>query len=306
MNISPLKNWLKATRAPFLTGSVIPVALGTAVAWSETGNFNLVYFIWVLAGVSFLHLGTNLANDYFDHQSGNDWLNQNFTQFNGGSRVIQDNLISAKGILVFSLVCFAAGSLLGLWINHQFKTNVVLYLGMVGVFCGFFYTATPLKIGYSGLGEAVVGLCFGPLVVLGSHYVQTQSFSWTALWASIPVGILIGLILYINEFPDYLADKAVAKNTLVVRLGKEKAVKLYNFLLVMTYLIIILGVTVKLLPQYTLIAMLTLPLAYKTMKVAGCNYDKFQELLPANASTIGLHSLIGILLCAGFMLDKIL
>ncbi len=306
MNINRLKIWLKATRAPFLTGSIIPVALGTAVAWSETGKFNLAYFLWVLTGVSFLHLGTNLANDYFDHQSGNDWFNENFSQFNGGSRVIQDNAISARGILIFALVCFAAGSLLGLWINHQLKTNVVLYLGLAGVFCGFFYTATPLKIGYSGWGEAVVGLCFGPLVVLGSHYVQTQSFSWPALWASIPVGIMIGLILYINEFPDYLADKAVAKKTLVVRLGKKEAVKLYNFLLVMTYLIIFLGVLVKLLPLYTLIAMLHLPLAYKTMTVATSNYDKVRELLPANASTIGLHSLIGILLCAGFMLDKIL
>jgi len=306
MNINRLKIWLKATRAPFLTGSIIPVSLGTAVAWSETGHFHLVYFLLALAGVSFLHLGTNLTNDYFDHKSGNDRLNKNFSQFNGGSRVIQDNQISAKGILIFALACFTVGSLIGLWINHQFQTNVVLCLGLIGVFCGFFYTATPLKIGYSGWGEAIVGLCFGPLVVLGSHYAQTQSFSWTTFWASIPIGIMIGLILYINEFPDYQADKAVAKNTLVVRLGKKKAVKVYNFLLAMTYVIIIFGVLIKLMPLYTLIALLTLPLALKTMKVASSNYDKICELLPANASTIGLHSLIGILLCAGFMLDKIL
>ncbi|MFA4843240.1 MAG: 1,4-dihydroxy-2-naphthoate octaprenyltransferase, partial [Candidatus Omnitrophota bacterium] len=218
------KIWLKAARAPFLTATVVPVVLGAAVAWSEAGRFNLFNFLLTLIGIIFIHTATNLANDYFDHKTGNDWLNKTPTPFSGGSRVIPEKLISPRGVLIFSLSCFILGSLIGLWINYRLGTNVVLFMGIVGVFCGFFYTASPVRIGYTGFGELIVGLCFGPLVVMGSYYAQALSFSWAAFWASIPVGILIGLVLYINEFPDYDADKAVNKRTAVVTLGREKAV----------------------------------------------------------------------------------
>lgn len=297
--------WLKAARAPFLTATVVPVVLGAAAAWSGTERFNLFNFLLTLMGIVFIHTGTNIANDYFDHKTRNDWLNKNPTPFSGGSRVIQERLISPKGVLMFSLTCFMLGSLIGLWINHRLGTNVVLYMGIVGVFCGFFYTAFPVRIGYTGFGELIVGLCFGPLVVMGSYYAQALDFSWAALWASIPVGILIGLVLYINEFPDYDADKAVNKRTAVVTLGKEKAVRLYLFLLGLTYVFIIAGAVFKIMPAYTLISLFTAPLAFKAAIVSKKNFDKVLELLPANAMTIGLHLLTGILLSFGFALSKI-
>ncbi|MBI4335655.1 MAG: 1,4-dihydroxy-2-naphthoate octaprenyltransferase [Candidatus Omnitrophica bacterium] len=300
------KAYIKAARVPFLTATIVPVVLGAAVAWQETGRFNVFNFILTLLGIIFIHTGTNVANDYFDHRTGNDWLNKTPTPFSGGSRVIQEKLISAKGMLVFFLACFIAGALLGIWINYRLGTNIVLWMGVLGVFCGFFYTALPLRIGYSGLGELVVGLCFGPLVVMGSYYVQALKFSWVPFWASIPVGILIGLVLYINEFPDYEADKAVKKRTIVVRVGKEKAVKLYHALLVLTYLSIILGVQFKIMPVYAMLSLLTVPFLFKALAVSGKNFDKIYELLPANAMTIVLHLSIGILLSLGFILHKVL
>lgn len=305
MSLLRLKIWLKATRAPFLTASLIPVILGTAIAWSETTKFNLSFFLLTLIGTAFLHTATNLTNDYFDHKSGNDWLNLNPTPFSGGSRVIQDKLISPGSIIGFAFACFIIGSLIGLWINYQLKTNVILFLGGLGVFLGFFYTASPLRIGYSGLGEMVVGLCFGPMVVLGTYYVQAKSFSWAALWASIPISILVGLILYINEFPDYNADKEVNKKTLVVLLGKRNAFKLYRILLGLVYLTIILCVIFRIIPAFSLISLLSLPLAFSASILLKKNFDKISELLPVNASTIILHSMIGLLLCVGFLLDRI-
>ncbi len=155
-----LKIWIKATRAPFLTAIFMPVALGAAISWSEAGRFDLLTFFMVLAGVSLLHLASNTCNDYFDHVTKNDWVNKNPTPFSGGSRVIQEGMISPRGILVLSLVFFAAGSLIGLWLNHRMGTNVILFLGITGVFLGFFYTALPLKIGYRGIGEIIVGFCW--------------------------------------------------------------------------------------------------------------------------------------------------
>lgn len=304
INFKRFAIWLKATRLPFLTATLVPVILGTIIAWSETGRFNIVNFIMVVTGISFLHIGTNLMNDYFDHRTGNDLLNKNHTPFNGGSRVIQDGLVRPEGILLFSLACFVIGSIIGLWINYSLKTNVVLFMGIAGVFLGIFYTAEPLKIGYLGMGELIVGFCFGPLVVLGAYYVQVMRFSWQAFCASIPVGILVGLVLYINEFPDYEADEKTGKRTLVVLLGKEKAVRLYHILIGLVYASILIFAIFGIIPLYTLAVLLTLPVAFKIISVSGRNYGGVYELLPANSLTIALHTLTGILLSGGFFLDR--
>ncbi|MFQ5952884.1 MAG: prenyltransferase, partial [Candidatus Omnitrophota bacterium] len=113
------------------------------------------------------------------------------------------------------------------------------------------------------------------------------------------------LVLFINEFPDYVGDKSVGKRTLVVILGKKNAVILYHSLLAAAYLIVIALVMFKLLPPLCLIVLLSLPLALRAFMVSRKNFDKIYELLPANAFTIGLHLLFGLLLSVGFVLDKI-
>ncbi len=299
------KVWLKAIRVPFFTATIIPVVLGSILAWYDTDSFMWFRFWLTVLGALLIHAGTNLTNDYFDHLSGCDEINSNPTPFSGGSRVIQKGLITPKKILYVSLVTFILGSAIGLYLNYLSGKNVILILGVIGVFLGFFYSAKPLRIGYGSFGELAVGVGFGPLMVLGSYYVQAQSLSFKIFLISIPVGLLIALVLFINEFPDYTSDKAVGKRTLVVILGKRKAVILYHILLTTVYLVIISLVIFKFLPLFCLITLLSLPLALKALIVSKNNFDKIYELLPANASTIGLHSLIGLLLCAGFALDKI-
>ncbi len=257
-----------------------------------------------MIGASFIHAGTNLANDYFDHLWGCDEINPNPTPFSGGSRVIQNGLIAPKKILYASLVTFILGSVIGLYLNYLSGKNVILILGAIGVFLGFFYTAKPFRIGYGSFGELAVGVGFGPLMVMGSYYVQAQALPLRIFLISIPIGILIALVLFINEFPDYTADKAVGKRTLVVILGKRRAVILYHILLTSVYLVVAFLLIFKFLPLMSLIVFLSLPLAIKAYLVSKNNFDKVYELLPANISTIGLHCLIGILLCAGFVLDK--
>ncbi len=258
-----------------------------------------------MVGAMLIHMGTNLANDYFDHLSGCDEGNPTPTPFSGGSRVIQDGLIAPKTILYVSLASFILGGTIGLYLNYLCSGNAILFLGVIGVFLGFFYTAKPFRIGYGSFGELAVGFGFGPLIVLGSYYVQAQSLPGKVFLISIPVGILIALVLFINEFPDYLADKKVGKRTLVVILGKRNAVVLYHVFLAAVYLVIISLIIFKFLPVICLIVLLSLPLALKAFAVSRKNFDKIYELLPANASTIALHSLIGLLLCAGLVLDKV-
>ena len=300
------KLWLRAIRIPFFTATIIPVTLGSILAWYKTDSFIWIRFSLTMVGAVLIHAGTNLANDYFDHIAGCDKANLTPTPFSGGSRVIQDGSIAPRKILSAALISFILGGTIGLYLNYLCDKNVILVLGIIGVFLGFFYTAKPFRIGYGSFGELAIGIGFGPLMVMGSYYVQAQHLSFNVFLISIPVGILIALVLFINEFPDYLADRSVGKKTMVVLLGKRNAVILYHMLLATAYLSIICLVAFKVLPLVCLIVFLTIPLALRAVVVSRKNFEKIYELLPANASTIALHSLIGALLCLSIAVDKLL
>lgn len=301
-----IKLLIKAVRAPFFTATVIPVLLGTVIAWAHTGDIFWVKFFLSLIGVVFIHAGSNLANDYYDHKSRVDDLNLHPTPFSGGSRVIQKGLIPAQRILYSALLCFGSGSIIGLYLNLVSKGNIILIIGLVGVFLGFFYTAYPLQIGYIGLGELTIGFCFGPLIATGAYYIQVQKLSFQPLLASIPISILIMLVLYINEFPDYEVDRLLHKRTWIVLLGKKRAIKIYCILMSLVYFAIALGIIFHFLPLWGMLAFLAFPLSVKAIALSLKNYNKIKELLPVNAITIQLHLIIGLLIIVGYFLDRLL
>jgi 1,4-dihydroxy-2-naphthoate octaprenyltransferase len=297
---------IRVLRAPFFTATILPVSLGAAVAWQE-GSLHLGYLLLTIMGTLGIHAGLNVGNDYFDHLSGNDEANPHPTAFSGGSRVIQEGLVSPRRIWGVSLAAYLVGIAIGLYLAVA-RGWPVLWLGLAGVFLAFFNSAPPLRLSYRGhgLAELGVGLGCGPIAVLGSYYVQTQRLSATAIWASIPLAILIVAVLYINEFPDYEADKATGKNTPVVVLGRRRAVWGYVLLLVANYVAIILEVVLGAMPTLALLALLPLPLAYRAMRCALRSYDSVPELVPANAATVQIHLATGFLLSLGFVLSRLL
>lgn len=301
--MSKSKIWIKALRAPFFTATIAPVLLGTAIALNK-GSINPFLFVLTLLGAVLIHGGINLFNDYFDYKTGADQRNINPTAFSGGSRVIQEGLLSPKSVFTGAMALMLFGALIGLYLNYICGSNTILLIGLAGFFLGFFYTAGPLRLGYHGLGEFAVGVGFGPLVVLGSYFVQTRSLSFEALFSSIPAAILIALVLFINEFSDRNADSASNKRNLVVMLGKERSRYVYIAFLMLCYFLIITGVTLKIIPVYGLISLITLPIAFKAILVLTKHYTSINELIPANLATIRLHLLIVVLLGMGFVIDK--
>ena len=291
-------------RAPFFQAVIVPSLLGTAIVWYRTGKFYWQYFLLATLAVVFINAGTNLTNDYFDHQSRSDDINREATPFSGGSRVIQENLISPGRIYRTSLIFFGLAALIGLYLTFA-RGLLVLVIGILGVLSGYFYTASPIRIGYRGWGELVAGLNCGPLVVAGAYYVQAQTLSLEALFISIPVGLLIAAVLYINEFPDHACDKVAGKNTLIVTMGRERARKGFYSLLLGTYLFIILGTILRIVPWTVIVSLLTFPLAWKAMKIVHSNYSSTQELIPAMSSTVTIHLSVGILLSLGYILARI-
>ncbi|MCP4632659.1 MAG: 1,4-dihydroxy-2-naphthoate octaprenyltransferase [candidate division Zixibacteria bacterium] len=287
---------LIAIRAPFLTASALPVVIGVTLAVYETGSLSWFTAILTLISAVCLQVGTNVLNDYYDHKTTDDDINETPTPFSGGSRVIQDGLFSPRSVFILGSVFFIIGIIVGLYLWSITPGNTVLYLGLIGFLSGFLYTATPFKLGYRGIGELLVGLNFGVLEVFGAYFVQTHHFSWSTVFAGVPMSLLIAAVLYINQFPDYDADKAVGKKHWVVRLGKEKARVYYYLMVFASYLVVISSVIINVLNPLVLIVMITLPMAIKASKVLSINYNKIDELLPANALTIQIHMLFGLLL----------
>jgi 1,4-dihydroxy-2-naphthoate octaprenyltransferase len=306
MSLPPVKTIVRIIRAPFLTAVVVPVLLGSCVAWSE-GTFQWGFFLLTLLGAVCIQAASNMSNDYFDHLSGNDENNRELTPFSGGSRVIQDGTFGARQVLIVSTILYVIGVAIGVYLAWA-RGWTVLWLGLIGIFMAFFHNAPPFKLYYlvPGLGELAVGLGFGPVTALGAYYVQAQQLNLKALWVSIPVGLLIAAVLYINEFPDYQADKAVGKKTLVVVLGRERAVWGYVALLVAAYLLVVIGVALRILPLTALLALLTLPVAYKSIQGALRFHSDTPKLIPTNAGTIQIHLLTGLLLCVGYIIARFL
>ena len=302
---SKLTLWLKELRAPFFAASALPVIVGTAVAFANTGQFNFILFILALFATVALHAGANIANDYFDHISGNDRLNDNKTPFSGGSRLIQQNLLTAGDCLVGAWIALFIGASIGLIIVIFTKSLFLLLLGAIGLLGGYFYTATPFKLGYRTAGEITIGLLFGILPVYGSFYIQTLTFSTLPLLPGAIVAVLIFQIILANEFPDFLADSAVSKKTLVVTLGTKNAANFYKAMLIvlcvltLTYSIVYLN---ALAPAVLFIPIISISaICFKNAKLGKLSQKGYIAL---SKTTILLHTIGCIALVAAILLSK--
>lgn len=297
---SKLKIWFAEVRAPFFTATVVPVALGTAIAWYEKQVFDLLLFTLTMLGVVFVHAGTNVVNDYFDYKSGTDRVNKNRSPFNGGTPFIVQGLLTTKQVYTGAITFFVLGSLIGLYLAYE-VSYIVLVLGLLGVFLGYFYTSPKVNLAALGIGELAVGLGFGPLVIAGAYMVQTGVFSWPVVLAGLPVGFLIGLVLFINQFPDMEADGSVGKTHWVVRMGLEQASIWYAGLMAATFVTIVGLWLADIYPLWALVGLVPAVIAVKAVRTVLEKRKEFKELLPAQAMTIQIHLMVGVLLAVGFV-----
>jgi 1,4-dihydroxy-2-naphthoate polyprenyltransferase len=291
--------FLRATRLPFLTATFVPILLGIAVA-AWTNGFSWWLALLTLVGGACIHLGLNVANDVFDTTSGADAANVNPTQFSGGSRVVHYGLMSLRGITLLSIAFYAVGIAIGVYLAATRGWDL-LWLGIVATLLSVFYTAPPLKLVHRGLGELDVFLGFGPIMTLGAYFVQAREFDLEPLLASIPVGILIALVLYVNEVPDRPADAAAGKRTLPVRFAKETIVNLYGVAVALTFALIAVFAVAGWIVRPSLLALLAAPLAVPVYRALRDHYEEPYTLMPAMAKNIQLHLATGVLLIVAYL-----
>jgi 1,4-dihydroxy-2-naphthoate octaprenyltransferase len=289
----PLRTWLIALRPVSFTASVIPVLVGTAIAAGH--EFDAVLFILALLGSVAIHAGTNLVNDYFDHVKGTD--NEDSL---GQSGVIQRGMLSARAVLVGGIAAFAVGAAVGLAITALVGWPV-LALGIASVAAGYFYTASPFSLAYRGLGEAVVFVFMGPVIVMGAYYVQTEAWAWEAFLASLPIGLLVAAILHANNVRDIENDRRNNKWTLAALAGRPAADYEFVVLMLAGYAVVVAMIIAGAAPWPALLTLLSLPIALRIVRLESRSTTP-RGLNLVLAQTAGLHMLFGTLLALGFAL----
>lgn len=228
MNIEALKGWIRLSRPPFHTVGILPFILGTFLAYKLDSAFSPDVFILGILGVILILLSTYHSGEYFDYQGDviSNHLHKN--QFAGGSRVLLNGKISPRVPFWTSIITIVLAGIIGIILQFVFKTGpYTLLLGGLGAFSGFFYSTKPVRLVQRGVGEIFIGFCYGWLAAASAYYIQTSVIHPVIHWMAIPIGLTIFNVIFLNEYPDYEADKATGKKNLLYRMGKQRGTFLY-------------------------------------------------------------------------------
>ncbi|MBC7343346.1 MAG: prenyltransferase [Clostridia bacterium] len=245
--------WLKAMRPGFHTVGVAPFILGTVIAVHSGHPWNGPVFCLGLTTVILIMLATYLLGEYFDYEG--DAINRSYNRFSGGSRAFQGAQgLSPRLALYGGASAAALAVLTGLCLLLYYRPGpLVLPLGTFGFVSGVFYSTKPFRWVEKGIGELLIGICYGWLPVNTGFYLLAGKLTLTPTLVSMPIAFSITAVILINEFPDLEADRLTAKKNLVVRLGPEAAIRLYAGILLLAALT--LAYNVLLTPSWTLAAL---------------------------------------------------
>jgi 1,4-dihydroxy-2-naphthoate octaprenyltransferase len=279
---------------PFsLTASVVPVLVGGAVALDD--GFRAGLFVLTLLGSVLIHAGTNLATDFFDFTDG---VQPHATL--GG--VIRGGLLSAAEVHRAAIGCFGAGAVCGL-ILVAYTSWPVLAAGVASVLAGYFYTARPIAYGRRGLGEVVVFVFMGLVMVMATYYVQTERWAWESFYAALPVAILVANILHANNLRDIENDRARAKLTIATAVDRPVADYILWALTIAAFAAVVGGVIAGVMPATTLLVALSAPTAWSTLQALSAR--DAAALNPLVRQSALLHLRFGLLLALGYVIEAV-
>jgi 1,4-dihydroxy-2-naphthoate polyprenyltransferase len=291
---SPLqmaRSYAMATRPMFLTASLLAVITGTSLGWHSAGRLDATAALLALLIIALLHAAANVLNDVYDELNGADRLNtQRIYPYTGGSRFIQNGVLSLEQMRNWGLLLLSLATLLGFGLG-AYRGTAVLGLGMAGIGLGVLYSAPPIQLASRGLGEIAVAAGFGLLPVCGAAWLQTGLVQLPALLVAIPVSCWVANILLINEIPDASSDAAAGKRTLVVRLGIRGTGYLYMFLSLTAFAAVGFAVITGSLPLLALLLPgMLLAIGLLNGIRIGTAAHKTADLKPVIEKTLAIHT----------------
>jgi len=286
IHLKNLKLLLGPMRPRFLilTPACVLVGLGTAI-WTS-GRVSVFYFILTLIGAIATHISVNAFNEYFDFKSGLDLRTQR-TPFSGGTGTLPAHPEIAEHTLYAAIITLVIAGLVGAFFLYV-RGILLLPLGLVGFLIIVAYSPW---VAYHPLISLIApGLGFGPLMVVGTHFVLTGHYSWIALVGSLVPFFLVNNLLLLNQFPDVDADKTIGRRNLPIVLGKRVSSLIYGMFLLLAYLSIAFGVYFGYLPKASLLGLGTLVIAVPAFIGALRYAEDTKRLIPS----MGLNVVINI------------
>ena len=287
------KLWMAAIKPPMYSVAIMPIWVGTAVAYAETKIFNGAVFSTFVAAAILILAWENISNDVFDSETGID-KNKHHSLVN----------LTGDKLLVFWLgnLCLGLG-LLGI-LAIAFWQQDLTVIGIILLCCGlgYMYQGPPFRLGYQGLGEILCFFAFGPLAVEAAYYSQTQTWSITSLAASVIVGIATTLVLFCSHFHQVKDDIAAGKRSPIVRLGTAKGAQLLVWFTASIYPLTLLFVLLGISPAWTLLSWVSLPFAVKLCRHVQENHNQPDKVSNCKFIAVAVHFWACLLFGLGFML----
>jgi 1,4-dihydroxy-2-naphthoate octaprenyltransferase len=282
--------------------SVASMIVGAcAAAWA--GPLAPGWLVLTVLGIFCIEAAKNASGEIFDWDSGTDRAitKEERTPFSGGKRVIVDGLLDRRQTAVLAAVFYVLGAASGLAIVLA-REPAVIWVGVAGMALAFFYHAPPLELSYRGLGELAVAVSYGPLIAIGTYLVQRNEVAPEVVLASLPLGIVISAFLWINEFPDARADQLAGKRTLVVRLGRARAARVFVVLIAVANVGVVL-LPFAGLPQACWLGLAGLPHGVAAARRLRAYFDTPAEIVPAQTWTLASFVLVAIGTGVGFLVS---
>ena len=292
--------YVRALRVPFITASILPFLCGSFLVGS---HFQLLPFLLGLVCVASTHLGANLINDYADSYSGVDWQDRRWYVFFGGSKLIQEGVLSAKFYLLASVFFFVI-SLLSV-ITLAWMSNDIAIIGycLCILFLGISYSCGPLRFSYRYFGEVIIFLLFGPVVVMGAYFIQTGIFpDFRSFIVSLPFGFFTTAILYSNEIPDLPEDRKGKKFNWASLTGLKNAFIVYGVLLGLGFAMVGLNIACGYLSLLSMAAFILVIPGLRACEVIRSSYNDKQKLMDSSRLTIMVKAVVSIIILIDILL----
>ncbi len=291
------KLWLAAIKPPMYSVAIVPITVGTAVAFAQTNIFDREIFFTFLGAAIAIIAWLNLSNDVFDSETGIDT--------NKAHSVV--NLTGNKALVFwFSNLCLGLGILGIIAICWWQQDWTVLGLIILSCVLGYSYQGPPFRFGYQGLGEIICFITFGPLAIAAAYYSQAQTFSGVAFAASIIIGITTSIILFCSHFHQIEDDLAAGKRSPIVRLGTARGSQVLAWCTGSIFALIVLFVLLGYFSWWTLLIFASLPFAYQLVKHVQQYHDRPEKVSNCKFIAVNLHFVSGMLLALGFVLPELL